>query len=73
MLVSMATIQIQACKQIHSEASQEDPRLDAGKYSHYPDTGLQADPQRGQSRGPRLEADKMSHHLWIHAVSQRGQ
>jgi hypothetical protein len=44
----MVNIKIQACKQIHSEASQEDPRLEAGKYGHYPDTGLRADPQRGQ-------------------------
>jgi hypothetical protein len=27
----MVNIKIQACKQIHSEASQEDPRLEAGE------------------------------------------
>jgi hypothetical protein len=50
----MATIQRQASKQIHSEASQEDPRLEAGKYGHHPDAGQQADTQRGQSRGPKV-------------------
>jgi len=50
----MVNIKIQACKQIHSEASQEDPRLEAGKYGQYTDTGLQADPQQGQSRGPKV-------------------
>jgi hypothetical protein len=38
----MVNIMIQACKQIHSEASQEDPMLEAGKNGQHTDTGLQA-------------------------------
>jgi hypothetical protein len=38
----MVNIKMQACKQIHSEAGQEDPRLEAGKFALHSDTGLQA-------------------------------
>jgi hypothetical protein len=71
----MATIKIQACKQIHSEASQEDPRLEAGKYGQHKDTGLQADPQEASQEDPRLEAGKYGQYpdTGLQGDPQRGQ
>jgi hypothetical protein len=34
-MIQAANSQLQACKQIHSEANQEDPRIEAGKRTLY--------------------------------------
>jgi hypothetical protein len=71
----MASIQIQACKKIHSDASQEDPRLEAGKYSQHPEAGLQQIHSEASQEDPRLKAGKYGHHPYtgLQEDPQRGQ